>query len=146
VRRLLAVSLFAILVGLSALHVFWAAGGRAGGAVAIPRRGGEAVFTPSPFGTLIVALALAAAAVSVAAAAGWFGAGRPWRVGRVLTAALGLMFLLRALGDFRYVGFFKSMGDDPFRSWDTWLFSPLCAVIAAAAFMAARWREPDADA
>jgi hypothetical protein len=141
-RRLLAVSLFAILVGLSALHVFWAAGGRAGGGVAIPRQGGEAVFTPSPIGTVMVALALAAAAVSVAAAAGWFGAGRPWRVGRFLTAALGLMFLLRAVGDFRYVGFFKSMGEGPFRSWDTWLFSPLCLWIAVAALVVAARREP----
>jgi hypothetical protein len=104
------------------------------------------LFRPSPLGTLAVALALVAAAASVAAAAGWFGGGRRRRAGRVLTGVLAVLFLLRAVGDFRYVGFFKSMGDDPFRSWDTWLFSPLCAVIAAAAFMAARWREPDADA
>ena len=130
VQRILAAGLIAVFVALSALHVFWAAGGRAGGAVGVPRQSGEALFTPSPLGTLAVAVALVAAAASVAAAAGWFGAGRPWRAGRVLTVALAVIFLLRAVGDFRYVGFFKSIGDEPFRSWDTWLFSPLCLAIA----------------
>ena len=64
-QRILAAGLIAIFVALSALHVFWAAGGRAGGAVAIPRHGGEALFTPSPLGTLAVAVALAAAAATL---------------------------------------------------------------------------------
>jgi hypothetical protein len=142
VQRILAAGLIAIFVALSALHVFWAAGGRAGGGVAIPRQGGEALFAPSPLATLAVAVALAAAAATVAAAAGWFGARRPTRAGRVLTAVLAVIFLVRAVGDFRYVGFFKSLGDDPFRSWDTWLFSPLCLAIALAALTVARNREP----
>jgi hypothetical protein len=54
---------------------------------------------------------------------------------------LALVFALRALGDFRFVGFFKSMGDEPFRSWDTWLYSPLCLAIAAAAFAVAHSRD-----
>ena len=49
--------------------------------------------------------------------------------------------MVRAVGDFRYVGFFKSLGDDPFCSWDTWLFSPLCLAIALAALTVARSRE-----
>ncbi len=139
-RRILTVGLVLVFAMLSALHVFWAAGGRTGGGAAIPRQGGEALFRPSPLGTLAVALALAAAAVAVAAAAGWRGAGRARRAGRVLTATIGVLFLLRAAGDFRYVGFFKSAGEEPFRSWDTWLFSPLCLGIAAAAFLVARRR------
>jgi hypothetical protein len=145
VQRVLAAGLVSVFAVLSALHVFWAAGGRTGG-VAIPRQGGDALFRPSPLGTLAVALALAAAAASVAAAAGWFGAAAPRRAGRAVTYVLSVLFLLRAVGDFRYVGFFKSMGGEPFRSWDTWLFSPLCAAIAVAAFLVARRREPDAVA
>ncbi len=141
-QRILAAGLIVVFVGLSGLHVFWAAGGRAGGVAAIPRGAGRALFRPSPLGTLTVALALAAAAASVAAAAGWFGAGRPWRAGRVFTGVLAVLFLLRSVGDFRYVGFFKSMGDEPFRSWDTWLFSPLCLAIALAALVVAAKRQP----
>jgi hypothetical protein len=55
---------------------------------------------------------------------------------------LALVFALRAMGDFRFVGFFKSMGDEPFRSWDTWLYSPLCLAIAVAAFAVANDRDP----
>ena len=141
-QRILAAGLIAIFVGLSALHVFWAAGGRTGGAAAIPRDGGEALFTPSPLGTLAVAAALLAAAAAVAAAVGWLGPRLAARLGRWVTILLAVVFMARAIGDFRYVGVFKSMGDDPFRSWDTWLFSPLCAVIAVAAFMVAKQREP----
>jgi hypothetical protein len=54
---------------------------------------------------------------------------------------LALVFAVRAVGDFRYVGFFKALGDEPFRSWDTWLFSPLCLAIAVAAFTVASRRE-----
>jgi len=142
VRTTLASGLIAVFVMLSALHVFWAAGGRAGGLVAIPRSAGRPLFTPGPLSTLGVAGALVVAALATAAAAGWFGHGTPLRAGRPLAYALALVFALRAVGDFRYVGFFKTTGEDPFRSWDTWLFSPLCAVIAAAAFVVARQREP----
>jgi hypothetical protein len=142
VQRILAAGLIAIFVGLSALHVFWAAGGRAGGDAAVPRQAGRALLTPSPLATLAVAAALLAAALVTAAAAGWLGRGAPSRVGRPLAYALALVFALRAVGDFRYVGFFKSLGDDPFRSWDTWLFSPLCLAIALAALTVASVREP----
>jgi len=140
-QRILAAGLIAVFVGLSALHVFWAAGGRFGGVAAVPRQGGAALFRPSPLGTLAVAVALAAAAASVAAAAGWFGAAGPRRAGRLFTYVLAVLFFLRAIGDFRYVGFFKSMGDEPFRSWDTWLFSPLCLAIALAAYVVANHRD-----
>lgn len=141
-QRILAAGLIAIFVALAALHVFWAAGGRAGGAAAIPRHAGRALLTPSPLATLAVAGALVAAALVTAAAAGWLGRGTALRVGRPLAYGLALVFALRAVGDFRYVGFFKSLGDDPFRSWDTWLFSPLCLLIALAALTVASAREP----
>lgn len=142
--RILAVGLIALLLSLAALHVYWAAGGRAGASVAIPRQTAAAghaarpLFRPSPIGTLAVATALLAAAAVVGAAMGWLGPRVPARGGRRLTGLLGVVFLLRAVGDFRYVGVFKSIGDEPFRSWDTWLFSPLCIAIAAAAFVVAR--------
>jgi Protein of unknown function (DUF3995) len=144
---MLATALIAVLVTLAALHVYWAAGGRAGAQVAVPRvaQTGDAarpLFAPSPWGTLAVALALLAAATFVTAAIGGFGSGRPVRVGRVITGILALAFLLRGVGDFRYVGLFKSIGEEPFRSWDTWLFSPLCVAVAVAAFAVARGRTP----
>jgi len=139
--RILAAGLVAVFVALSALHVFWAAGGHAGGAAAVPRHAGRPLLTPSRLSTLAVAAALIAAALVTAAAAGWLGRGLPTRVGRPLAYVLALVFAIRAVGDFHYVGFFKSAGDEPFRSWDTWLFSPLCLGIALTAFVLARQRD-----
>ena len=140
-QRILAAGLIAIFAALSALHVFWAAGGRSGGAAAIPRHAGRPLLAPSPLSTLAVAAALVAAALVTAAAAGWLGRGTPRRVGRPLAYLLALVFALRAVGEFRYVGFFKTLGDEPFRSWDTWLFSPLCLAIAVAAWGVASHRD-----
>jgi hypothetical protein len=51
------------------------------------------------------------------------------------TWLISLLFLLRTIGDFRYVGFFKSVTDTSFAHWDTVLFSPLCLFMAGAAFL-----------
>jgi len=48
----------------------------------------------------------------------------------VLAWVLAALFLIRAVGEFRYVGFFKSVRDTRFATWDSWLFSPLCLLIA----------------
>jgi len=43
--------------------------------------------------------------------------------------AIPAIFLLRALGDFRYVGFFKKVKTTPFAKADTKFFSPLCLML-----------------
>lgn len=42
---------------------------------------------------------------------------------------LSLLFLIRALGDFGFVGFFKSIGDSETAFLDIRLYSPLCLVL-----------------
>jgi hypothetical protein len=44
--------------------------------------------------------------------------------------ALGLVFVLRAVGNLRTFGFFKTLTGTPFAEWDTWLYSPLCLLLA----------------
>jgi Protein of unknown function (DUF3995) len=46
---------------------------------------------------------------------------------------LSLVFLLRAFGNFTTFGFFKTVTGTPFARLDTWLYSPLCLVLAALA-------------
>jgi len=43
---------------------------------------------------------------------------------------LALIFAFRALGDFRYVGFFKRVRGNLFAQRDTWFYSPLCLLLA----------------
>lgn len=40
------------------------------------------------------------------------------------------IFLLRSIGDFTYVGFFKTIKHTPFGKNDTQYYSPLCLAIA----------------
>lgn len=119
---------------LSLLHLYWAAGGKFGGAAAVPTVGGQRTFHPSPLGTVLVAIALLVAMLVVLGRLGLLGEAVPRRVFRWGTGGIAVIFLLRAVGDFRLVGFFKRVSNTSFAYWDTWLFSPLCLAIAVVAF------------
>ena len=134
-RNAIGVVLFGIFGSLALLHVYWALGGEAGRAAGVPSVGGKRLFEPSRFGTLLVAGALLVAAIVIGGIAGWLGGRVPSNVLRWLTLGISLVFLLRAVGDFRYVGFFRRPSETPFADWDRRLYSPLCLFIAAAALM-----------
>jgi hypothetical protein len=129
-KVLLPLLLLAAFALLSLLHGYWACGGAWGKAVAVPERDGRAIFTPSRLATWVVALGLAGCALVVAALAGWL----PFPLGagalRALGYALTLLFLARAIGDFRLVGFFKRLRGTRFASLDARFYSPLCLGLA----------------
>jgi hypothetical protein len=132
----------AVLVSLAALHVYWACGGRFGADVAVPSRpqregdearAGRPLFRPSTAATLLVAAALAAGAAVLLARVSMLPLPLPRGLIRGATLLLGVLFVLRALGERRYVGLFKTVTETPFARWDTALFTPLCLLLGAAA-------------
>jgi len=129
--------LISTLLFLAGLHTFWAAGGSWGMRNAIPEVDGKPTFIPSRLSTIAVALALTFAA-GVASLRGFvlfasfLGSFPYWA-----SIAIGFIFLLRAVGEFRLIGFFKRVRGTSFAAWDTWLFSPLSLLIAAAFFVIA---------
>jgi hypothetical protein len=134
--RILGILLAVIFAVLGLFHCYWAAGGKLGGGAAIPTApGGERLLNPSPFATVLVALALFAAMLVVLGRLKVWGAFLPSQIFYSGTLVIALLFLLRAIGDFHYVGFFKSVSGTNFARWDTILFSPLCLFIAVAAFL-----------
>ena len=139
--RILGILLAVIFAILSFFHLYWAAGGRFGGGSIIPTGGGggERLFNPSPFGTIIIAAALFAAMLVVLGRLKIWGVFVPGWIFYSGTWVIALLFLLRAIGDFRYVGFFKSVTDTNFAHWDTILFSPLCLLFAVIAFLISRY-------
>ena len=143
-RIVLGILLTAIFTSLGLLHVYWAIAGIAEISVGVPSVDGKPLFTPSRFSTLVVAAALFTAALVISGTLGWLGSFIPAIVFRVMTLGISIVFLVRAVGDFRYVGFFKSVKGSGFAYWDTCLYSPLCLIIAAAAFFVFGWR-PDND-
>ncbi|MFC5401314.1 DUF3995 domain-containing protein [Cohnella soli] len=119
-----------VLFLLSGIHFYWMAGGKLGVFSAIPSRGSELVFYPSNVGTGIVAGALALA--------GWFVLELGEAVERTLFPdwllmyggwVLAFVFIIRTIGDFRWVGFFKKHKGTLFAQRDTMLYSPLCLLI-----------------
>ena len=132
--RNLALFIALIFAVLGLIHFYWAAGGVSGGA-AIPSMAGETVFTPSSFASIIVGLLLLLGMYAFLGRIGYLTFGFPAWLFRLGTAVISLLFLLRAIGEFRYVGFFKSVQDSEFAAWDSYLYSPLCLFIAVSAFL-----------
>jgi uncharacterized protein DUF3995 len=118
-----------VLALLSGLHVYWAAGGRRGTAVVIPERDGRPLLSPSRGMTLIVAALLLAGSGCLLARVGVVGRDLSPGLAEWGTRLMAAAFVLRAIGDFRYVGFFKRVGGSRFAVWDTRLFSPLCVLL-----------------
>jgi hypothetical protein len=137
-RQLVAAALATVFAAIAALHVYWAArvttspagGVSVGGAVPV-RADGAPLFQPGRLGTLVVAVLLTAAAALVLGRAHVVAPLAPPLLYHVGTWVLGAVLLLRAIGEFRYVGLFKRERGTRFASMDTWLYTPLCAALAA---------------
>ncbi|MCB2218574.1 DUF3995 domain-containing protein [Desulfofustis glycolicus] len=132
----LAVMLAVSFVGLAALHLYWAFGGTFGMSAALPQVDGAPLFTPRLVGT--VALAFLFAGFALIALVLGFGAGSASVIvpcAEFFGFAVGGVLVLRAVGEFRYVGFFKRVKGSKFAVYDTWLFSPFC-LLAGGAFLA----------
>ena len=123
--------LFTVLTSLSGLHFYWGLGGKWGISVSVPsNKRNERVLNPGPLACSVVGLALLAISVFILAEVriitiplwGWLD-----DFGLCVIAAI---FLLRAIGEFNYVGFFKRIKHTNFADADTRYFSPLCIVIS----------------
>lgn len=122
------VSLVFVALGLWHFRMaFWPVAG--GGAV--PSVAGKPLFVPSTRATVTVGVVLLVFAGLVAATGRLVDVGASPRVLSWLSLALALGLLARAIGEFRYVGFFKRVRDSRFAHLDTWVYSPLCLALAA---------------
>lgn len=107
---------------LALLHFYWALRGVGAGAgsAAIPEVEGAPAFRPSKAATAAVGLVLLFTAAIVLL-----------RIEPLLYGAAAVL-ALRAVGDFRLVGFFKRVRGSRFSRLDTLLYSPLCLALGLA--------------
>lgn len=109
-------SLIFTILGL--IHFYWAAGGKVGLDKALPTTTQEVkIFNPEKFLTMIVGFVLLFFAYIVLRA-------------QESIFILSILFAMRAVGDFHYVGFFKKIKSTPFAIYDTKYFSPLCLYLS----------------
>jgi hypothetical protein len=127
---MLSFGLIAIFTLLALVHVYWAFGGQVAKVAAIPELRGTPTFLPGRMATLLVAAALFACAALVGTATGLID--RPVSALAVQRVCFGLslLLLLRAIGDFRLLGFFKKVRGSRFAWLDSVLYSPLCLLLA----------------
>lgn len=112
-----------IMLIISIFHFYWALGGKYGLMSAGPNLENGKEFAPSWWLTLIVAfLLLGLAALSILLFS-------PLELLKGYIHYLGycvsIVFIARAIGDFKYVGFFKKKYNSDFAFLDTKYFSPL---------------------
>ncbi|WP_095110017.1 DUF3995 domain-containing protein [Pseudomonas sp. Irchel 3E20] len=140
---LIAYTLAAVFAVLSLVHVYWSLGGKAGCDAAVPKVPGKTgemrpAFVPTPAGTFKVAVVLWVIATLVCLRA---GLGLPAITHGALQwflSAVALGMFLRAIGDFKAVGFFKRIRGSTFARRDTWAYSPLC-VLLGLGLLAVAW-------
>ena len=117
-------------VAIAIWHFVMAFSAGTGSSLAIPSVNGKPLFVPSRRATISVGVALLAFAVLVIATAGIVSVGLPLRLLSWLSYALALGLVARAIGEFRYVGFFKRVRESKFAKADTFVYSPLCLLLA----------------
>lgn len=128
--------LFFIFLTLGTIHFYWVFGGKWGLKNAIPtKKENENInFKPSSFATFLVGLFLTLFACFYLIQANFIALTLPkWT--NYLLWILPSLFLLRAIGDFKYVGFFKSIKTTLFAKSDDKLFSLLCLLISFFGFI-----------
>ena len=128
---LLATFTAAVMASLSTLHFYWALGGQWGIRSAVPQLLERPEFRPSALltslvGCVLMGLALLALLLNSPEGIRWIR-----YPGYLVSAGM----LLRAIGDFRYVGFFKKVYNSPFALRDTRYFSPLILILSCCFFI-----------
>lgn len=124
-----------IFLLLSGIHVYWATGGTWGAAAAVPTKAsGELLFKPRPFETWAVAIGLLGLAVFTWAQVGVQGTFISKTYIQYVSWGTAVVFLLRAVGEFRYVGLTKRVRGTTFAYFDDRYYTPLCVMIALISF------------
>ncbi|MBV9988342.1 MAG: DUF3995 domain-containing protein [Chitinophagaceae bacterium] len=120
-----------IFFALSILHFYWAFGGKLWYDLVLPTSSnGLHKFNPGKAATLIVAFSLLCLILITVGNKGFFDRYIRRKYFHYGTLAIAVVFLIRAIGDFKFVGFFKTVKWTKFGISDTQIYSPLCLFIA----------------
>ncbi len=127
---LIALTLFLIFVVLGGFHFYWLFGGSWGLKKVIPTKNNDSYALSTPkLATLMVGLVLVSFGLIYLIKSGLVNILLPSWVTSYMYWIVPSIFILRAIGDFNYVGFFKRIKQTEFSKADSKIFSPLCLVI-----------------
>lgn len=120
-----------LILAISLVHFYWALGGRKWADLVFPQFAGtdKPIFTAGNWATILVAFIFLSfsGVIFLKTFESVFRISNHWiDIGAWVIAAL---FLIRAMGDFRYVGFTKTVRSTNFAAYDTKIFTPLSLTI-----------------
>lgn len=131
----LALLLSLIFLALAVIHLAWAFGSTFGLDVALPTdESGIRVLNPGKVDCIAVALGLGCFSLFYLLRSELIGFTLPALLMSITSWLIPSIFMLRATGDFRYVGLFKKVRQTPFGRMDTRLYVPLCLMIGVMGF------------
>lgn len=130
-QALLACIVGGIMILVGCIHLYWLLGGRGGFAIAVPTSSdtNKPLFIPRKVDIAGVILLFWAAAALLLMHAGVIPAVGPAWLPSFAGWSLAVVLLLRAIGEFRVIGLFKSKRGTPFARMDTLIYSPLCLAL-----------------
>ena len=124
-----------VFTTLSFIHIYWAFGGKWGATAAIPETEGKLTFTPGKLITLVVATGLFLFAMISLSNSGIFTSWNEPVYFRFGMWCIVAIFFLRAIGDFKVMGFSKKIKGTTFAKYDTNFYSPLCLYLASSSLI-----------
>lgn len=128
--------LIVIFSSLAGLHFSWALGSSWGFMAALPTTvDGQLLFEPHPIESAIIGLGLLTFGIFYLLQTSWINKSLPEKTNKIIGWGIPSIFLLRAIGDFKYVGIFKPPIETAFATADFYFYSPLCLFIALLGFL-----------
>ncbi len=119
-----------ILIILSGIHFNWAFGGKWGFEKALPtNENGKKVLNPKRIDSAIVGLGLLIFAIFYLLKVGLITLEIPNWIMNYGGWFIAAVFIARAIGEFKYIGFFKKIKNTNFGKLDSKYYSPLCLII-----------------
>lgn len=133
--EILVAILFSVFLLLAAIHFSWALGGVWGFEDSIPKtEDGKWVIKPKKTDSAIVGTGLLLFGIFYLIKGDMISLQLSGWTMIIATWLIPSIFLLRSIGDFKYIGFFKKVKSTEFAAKDSKYYSPLCLGIATIGF------------
>ncbi|MBT9187671.1 DUF3995 domain-containing protein [Zobellia russellii] len=129
VVMILSLILFLIFVVLGGFHFYWLFGGLWGLEKAIPTKDGLSSLAIPKIATFFVAVVLVLFGLLYLIKSGLLTIDGPNWIINYAYWFIPSLFILRAIGEFKYVGLFKKIKHTTFANADSKVFIPLCLAI-----------------
>ncbi|WKN46077.1 DUF3995 domain-containing protein [Tunicatimonas pelagia] len=128
--NILSVILCLIFAALAFLHFSWALGNQWGFSSILPtNEHGEKVLNPRAVDCIVIGLGLTVFSLFYLLRTEMVEVGIPEWILKYGGWLIPAIFIVRAIGDFKYVGLFKKIRQTEFGKRDTQFYSPLCLMI-----------------